>query len=194
MENLDLCRSLFMQFLYYRFFPANWFVWPCLSRVRFRREDATFVLSLCCQSAPKHYKIEERFGRLSIEGGQFFETLIEVSCYDQVVRPLVCLKSNHQAIAVGISIFILAQKMHFFLFIYAGRFVSFEVRKENRSFLDLWRFFLKRILKKSHVFRSNILIYTGRSSTCKKHRHIPVALNLVAFATKGTLSTVYFFN
>ncbi|KAA0194395.1 Tyrosine-protein kinase [Fasciolopsis buskii] len=35
--------------------------------VRFRREDATFVLSLCCQSAPKHYKIEERFGRLSIE-------------------------------------------------------------------------------------------------------------------------------
>ncbi|TPP58761.1 Tyrosine-protein kinase, partial [Fasciola gigantica] len=54
------------------FSPSNLF------RVRFRREDATFVLSLCCQSAPKHYKIEERLGRWSIEGGQYFETLIEM--------------------------------------------------------------------------------------------------------------------
>ncbi|CAL8092533.1 unnamed protein product [Calicophoron daubneyi] len=46
--------------------------------VRFRKEDGTYVLSLCCQGEPKHYKIEEHLSRWSIEGGQYFETLMEM--------------------------------------------------------------------------------------------------------------------
>ncbi|KAF7261377.1 hypothetical protein EG68_01325 [Paragonimus skrjabini miyazakii] len=46
--------------------------------VRYRKEDGTFVLSLCNEAEPKHYKIEEHLDRLSIEGGQYFETLIEM--------------------------------------------------------------------------------------------------------------------
>ncbi|KER21103.1 hypothetical protein T265_10496 [Opisthorchis viverrini] len=46
--------------------------------VRFRKEDGSFVLSLCNQGEPKHYKIEEHLDRWSIEGGQYFETLMEM--------------------------------------------------------------------------------------------------------------------
>ncbi|VDM35906.1 unnamed protein product [Hydatigera taeniaeformis] len=31
------------------------------------------------EKEPRHYKIEQHLNRLSIEGGQYFETLIEVS-------------------------------------------------------------------------------------------------------------------
>lgn len=48
-------------------------------RVRYRKEDGAYVLSLMYEKEPRHYKIEQHLNRLSIEGGQYFETLIEVS-------------------------------------------------------------------------------------------------------------------
>ncbi|VDO62264.1 unnamed protein product [Schistosoma margrebowiei] len=47
--------------------------------VRYRKEDRTYVLSLTSQNEPKHYRIEEYLSRWSIEGGQYFETIMEVS-------------------------------------------------------------------------------------------------------------------
>ncbi|CAH8622004.1 unnamed protein product [Heterobilharzia americana] len=46
--------------------------------VRYRKEDGVYVLSLTSQNEPKHYRIEEHLGRWSIEGGQYFETLMEL--------------------------------------------------------------------------------------------------------------------
>ncbi|EUB60286.1 Tyrosine-protein kinase SYK [Echinococcus granulosus] len=45
--------------------------------VRYRKEDGAYVLSLMYEKEPRHYKIEQHLNRLSIEGGQYFETLIE---------------------------------------------------------------------------------------------------------------------
>ncbi|KAM3184465.1 hypothetical protein ACTXT7_008318 [Hymenolepis weldensis] len=45
--------------------------------VRYRKEDGAYVLSLMYENEPRHYKIEQHLNRLSIEGGQYFETLIE---------------------------------------------------------------------------------------------------------------------
>lgn len=55
------------------------FLFAC--RVRYRKEDGAYVLSLMYEKEPRHYKIEQHLNRLSIEGGQYFETLIEVSSY-----------------------------------------------------------------------------------------------------------------
>ncbi|CAH8604877.1 unnamed protein product [Schistosoma guineensis] len=46
--------------------------------VRYRKEDRTYVLSLTSQNEPKHYRIEEYLSRWSIEGGQYFETIMEL--------------------------------------------------------------------------------------------------------------------
>ncbi|KAL5961486.1 Tyrosine-protein kinase ZAP-70 [Taenia solium] len=46
--------------------------------VRYRKEDGAYVLSLMYEKEPRHYKIEQHLNRLSIEGGQYFETLIEM--------------------------------------------------------------------------------------------------------------------
>ncbi|CAH8865623.1 unnamed protein product [Trichobilharzia szidati] len=46
--------------------------------VRYRKEDGVYVLSLTSHNEPKHYRIEEHLGRWSIEGGQYFETLMEL--------------------------------------------------------------------------------------------------------------------
>ncbi|KAH8873209.1 Tyrosine-protein kinase SYK [Schistosoma japonicum] len=46
--------------------------------VRYRKDDRTYVLSLSCQNEPKHYRIEEYLSRWSIEGGQYFETIMEL--------------------------------------------------------------------------------------------------------------------
>ncbi|KAM7534658.1 hypothetical protein Aperf_G00000112552 [Anoplocephala perfoliata] len=47
--------------------------------VRYRKEDGAYVLSLMYDKEPRHYKIEQHLNRLSIEGGQYFETLIEIA-------------------------------------------------------------------------------------------------------------------
>ncbi|BHF61413.1 hypothetical protein SprV_0100438700 [Sparganum proliferum] len=46
--------------------------------VRYRKEDGSYVLSLTFEREPRHYKIEQHLNKLSIEGGQYFETLIEM--------------------------------------------------------------------------------------------------------------------
>uniref|UniRef100_A0A094ZLS0 Tyrosine-protein kinase n=1 Tax=Schistosoma haematobium TaxID=6185 RepID=A0A094ZLS0_SCHHA len=81
--------------------------------VRYRKEDRTYVLSLTSQNEPKHYRIEEYLSRWSIEGGQYFETIME-AYFRPNQRRSSCKSSTHTIHLISPKIgFLLIDHYHF---------------------------------------------------------------------------------